>query len=245
MWNHNHGEIWFCAVSLPNFPALYAATSLDVASLDATPSPSLSPSSTPPSASTPRCCQPRPRPRLRPRCHWQCTCHRPRPRRTITSKVSDVITNHFRHRFHSLLPIRQPLSSIHFIWRVQPSAIVHSLDLIWASARPTRQHQHCTLCRLRLWWPWRGCVVDHDIQSCWCSLILWCLRKFMLYGNISFYHKLIVLHHLMKLWQWRWVALWIKFDKLIYECVFQSWLWMLGAECNACVLLQAYILLFP
>jgi hypothetical protein len=48
---------FFCVVRLPNFPALYAAASLDAASLgasifslDATPSPS----STPPSASMPR-----------------------------------------------------------------------------------------------------------------------------------------------------------------------------------------------
>jgi hypothetical protein len=55
--NPNHGE-FFCVVRLPNFPALYAAASLDaaslgasVASLDATPSPS--PSSAPPSALMP------------------------------------------------------------------------------------------------------------------------------------------------------------------------------------------------
>jgi hypothetical protein len=52
--------VFFCVTRLPNFPALYAAASLDAASvtsLDATSSPS--PSSTPPSTSMPRRRQPR------------------------------------------------------------------------------------------------------------------------------------------------------------------------------------------
>jgi hypothetical protein len=60
--------IFFCAIMLPNFPALYAATSLDTASLDTTSSPS--PSSTPPSALTP---------------------HRRQPRRTIAIAVPDPL----------------------------------------------------------------------------------------------------------------------------------------------------------
>jgi hypothetical protein len=103
----------FVASGYPIFPALYAAASLDAASLGASVASldarsSLSPSSTPPSASKLRRRQPHPQPHLRSQHRWRCPCHRPRPhrrsrpRRTITSKVSAIVTNHFRHGFHAL-----------------------------------------------------------------------------------------------------------------------------------------------